>query len=146
VLGIASIFWQAVLNWISQLNSQLATPPQQAVETLSHTTNPGQLLFMAVSFVILAPINEELFFRAGLYRFCKSRVPARYATIAVSLLFAAAHANLLMFFPLFVLGLLLTRLYERTGHIAVPMLVHALFNLTTMALILLFPDSSGALH
>jgi len=146
VVGLASYGCQWVLHWVSQFNPAVSTPPQQTVEILSHTTNPAQLVLMAVSFVFLAPINEELFFRTGLYRFAKSRLPARYALIIVNLLFAAAHANLLMFFPLFVLGILLTRLYERTGNIAAPMVFHALFNLTNMALILLFPNTVGPLN
>ena len=53
---------------------------------------------------------------------------------------AAAHANLQEFLPLFVIGLLLTRAYERSGNIAVPMVFHALFNLNNIALVILFPE------
>jgi membrane protease YdiL (CAAX protease family) len=40
----------------------------------------------------------------------------------------------------------LTRLYERCGNIAAPVVFHALFNLANVALILLFPDSAGPPH
>jgi membrane protease YdiL (CAAX protease family) len=36
--------------------------------------------------------------------------------------------------------------YERTGNIAAPILFHALFNLTTILLMLLFPDTSLSLQ
>jgi hypothetical protein len=98
------------------------------------------LAVFAISGGILAPVNEELFFRAGLYRFFKGRLKPRHALVATNLLFAAAHANLQEFLPLFVIGLLLTRAYERSGNIAVPMVFHALFNLNNIALVILFPE------
>jgi len=139
---IASLVWQGVLY----LLSHEAAPLQKAVQFLGHASSPTQVAVLLFFAVVVAPINEELFFRAGLYRFVKSRLPSRYALIAVNLLFAAAHANLLMFLPLFVLGVLLTRLYERCGNIAAPMAFHALFNLMNVAAILLFPDNASPLH
>jgi membrane protease YdiL (CAAX protease family) len=142
VVIVASLGWQGIIY----LAQKQTAPLQEAVQFLSHARSPKQVAVMLFFAVVIAPMNEELFFRAGLYRFVKSRLPAGYALAAVNLLFAAAHANLLTFLPLFVLGLLLTRLYERCGNIAAPIVFHALFNLTNVALILLFPDSAGPLH
>ena len=142
VLAVASWVWQ----WIIHVVHQPTAPLQQAVQFLGHASSPKQVTVLIVFAGVIAPINEELFFRAGLYRFIKSRMPAGYALVAVNLLFAAAHANLLSFLPLFILGVLLTRLYERCGNIAAPIAFHALFNLANMAVILLFPDTASPLN
>lgn len=142
LLEIVSRSWIVLLK----LSQQLSTPTQKTVDFLNHATSMQQVVVMAFFAVLIAPVNEELFFRAGLYRFLKSRVPAKYALIAVNVLFALAHANLLTLLPLFLLGVLLTRLYERTGNIAPSILFHALFNLTNVVLILLFPDNASTLH
>jgi membrane protease YdiL (CAAX protease family) len=142
VVGVASVAWKGILDMVQKA----ATPVQETVQFLNHASSPPQIGLMIFFAVIVAPINEELFFRAGLYRFLKGRMPTPYALLAINLLFAVAHANLLTFVPLFVLGVLITRLYERTGNIATSMTFHALFNLMNVALILLFPDTAGPLH
>jgi membrane protease YdiL (CAAX protease family) len=132
--------WSAVLDILHGWLPDLETPLQVPVDELSKLHSPVLLAVFAISGGILAPVNEELFFRAGLYRFCKSRLKPRVALVVTNLLFAAVHVNLQEFLPLFVIGLLLTRAYERSGNIAVPMVFHALFNLNNIALIMLFPD------
>jgi hypothetical protein len=86
--------------------------------------------------LVVAPVSEELVFRAGLFRFLRSRAP-RWVAFAVSAgLFALLHGNWVSSLPLFVLGLLFAAAYERTGRVAVPMLAHAFFNLNTLLLVL----------
>ena len=53
------------------------------------------------------------------------------------LLFAMMHFNALSFLPLFLLGMLLCRSYERTGNILVPIGFHALFNANNIGLLIL---------
>ncbi len=45
-----------------------------------------------------------------------------------ALLFAAVHLYLVNFLPIFLIGLLLARLYERTGALAVPISAHTTAN------------------
>jgi hypothetical protein len=136
---LAAAVWRVVLNVAQHWLPGLQTPPQDPLELLAQTHQPLALAALVFSAVVLAPMNEELMFRAGLYRFCKGRLGATQALVLVNLVFASAHWNLLSFLPLFVLGCLLTRAYERSGNIAVPMLFHALFNLNTIALLLYDP-------
>ena len=56
-----------------------------------------------------------------------------------SLLFAAVHAHLPSFAPLFVLGTCFAIAYEWSGSILVPMTMHALFNGITLTA-LAFPE------
>ena len=79
--------------------------------------------------IVVAPFAEELFFRGILYRTLKSLIDAGPAILVTSLAFAFAHLNLLAFGPLFALSVFLILVYEKSGHLAVPMVYHACFNL-----------------
>lgn len=86
---------------------------------------------------IFTPILEELIFRAGLYRFFKSRMPSVPAAILSSVIFAILHDAPASYLPLTLLGCVLCFAYEKTGRIAAPILVHALFNANTLFCLLL---------
>lgn len=112
-------------------------PEAQVMVTLLRSTGDTSLitalLFLAV---IMAPITEELVFRAGIFRFLHARTGRISAIVLSALFFGVIHVNLASFPQLVVLGVFLALAYERTGNIAVPMLAHALFNLNTILLIL----------
>jgi membrane protease YdiL (CAAX protease family) len=78
--------------------------------------------------VVFAPVIEECLFRGILYPAMKQRGYGWFAAIGTSLLFAAAHFNMVTFLPLFVLSLLLIYLYEVFQNLLAPMAAHALFN------------------
>ncbi len=137
IIFITGLVWMGALQLTQQFAPEIKTPQQIAVTAISHQTDPGLLLLIIGFAVVLAPINEELLFRAGIYRFLKGKFPVAAALAATSILFALAHVNLLQFLPLFTLGWLLARTYERSGHIGVSMVFHALFNLNTIAIVLL---------
>lgn len=91
--------------------------------------------------VVVAPVTEELVFRAGLYRFLRGAVPRGLALAASALFFASLHVNwstlqgLSSLAPLALLAVMFSLAYERTGHIGTPIVAHALFNLNTVVLI-----------
>jgi membrane protease YdiL (CAAX protease family) len=115
--------------------------PQDLVGLFRNASNLPMLGFMIGLAILIAPLTEELIFRAGVFRFLFSRVPPRNALLLSSLLFGVIHVNLASFPQLTVLGLFFALSYQRTGNIAVPMLAHALFNLNTILLILAGVDS-----
>lgn len=105
-------------------------------ERADSTIEFAALLFLAT---IIAPLTEELVFRAGLFRALQSYI-GRIAAIALSsALFALLHGSWVGFAPLFCLGVVFCLSYERTGNIAVPMIAHGLFNLNSIILILVLP-------
>jgi hypothetical protein len=146
LVAVASLIWQVLLELAQKIWVNLQTPPQETVKLLAQSSSFRENALMIFFAVLVAPVAEELFFRGGLYRFLKSRLPANVALVAASFLFALSHFNLETFLPLFVLGLLLARLYERTGNIVAPILFHAFFNLAMILLILLFPDAALSLQ
>jgi hypothetical protein len=88
-----------------------------------------------LSAVCIQPACEEFLFRGFFYGIWKRYVgPIRSALLA-SLLFAAFHNSLSAFAGLFVLAVCLNIAYERTGSLFVPILMHALFNLTELLLL-----------
>ena len=100
-------------------------------------------LMLAVFFtgVIVAPICEELLFRGYFYGVGKRFLGPKTSAVITSLLFAAFHGNLTALAGLFILALALNLAYERTGSLAVPMTMHALFNGTSLAV--LYAQATG---
>lgn len=105
---------------------------QILVENL-HALKDGSVLFFAVpAIVIFTPIIEELFFRAGIYRFFKGKMSSMPAAILTGIIFAALHDSFAGFLPLIALNCALCYAYERTGTLAVPIVIHALFNANSL--------------
>jgi len=126
-----SLVWQQVLKAAGVPLAQ-----QELIELLRNTDSPGLVAGLAFLAVIVAPIAEETLFRAGLFRYLRTRIPRIAALLISSLVFAALHGNPVAFGPLVALGILLAIAYERTGRIAVPIIAHGLFNLHTLVLLM----------
>src|SRR3954462_9376030 len=96
-------------------------PDRQAiVEMFSQSTTLSQRILIIVLAVSLAPIAEEFIFRFFLYGVAKRYFGRGIAVIVSSLLFAAVHAHLPSFAPLFVLGSCFAIAYEWSGSIPGP--------------------------
>lgn len=130
VLAATGLIWQWLLT---RLGVELER--QDLIGMFLETKSIALLTTMILLATVLAPITEEVVFRAGLFRYARHRIPRWAALLVPSLLFAALHANLASFAPLTVLGIIFALAYERTGRIAVPIVAHGLFNLNTLVLI-----------
>ena len=102
----------------------------------------GVLLFELLVFaalVILAPLLEEMVFRGLFFGWARQRLGFFEAALFSSLIFAAFHAHYVDALGLhwgfralamiFTLGFLSALLFERTGSLIAPTLLHGLFNL-----------------
>lgn len=78
--------------------------------------------------IVLAPLVEEILFRALLYPTIKELGYPRTALFGTALLFAAIHGSLLTMLPLFFLALAWTLLYEKTNTLLAPIVAHSVFN------------------
>lgn len=121
--------WKALLAWMN-----FSVSEQSMVDLFRSTTDIRLLVFMIVLAVVVAPVTEEIIFRAGLFRYLRTRVTRAFAMILPAFIFAYFHDNLAAFLPLLALGVLFAFAYERTGRISVPIIAHALFNLNTIVL------------
>lgn len=127
----ASFLWLAGLDALG-----IAAPRQELIDLFSKADSPGPFAALCFVAIVLAPLTEEIVFRAGLFRFARGRLPRWLAVAGPAALFAALHVNLASFLPLFVLGVLFALAYEHTGRLIVPVVAHSLFNLNTILLVL----------
>lgn len=97
------------------------------------------VLFSLVFFgVVVAPVVEEILFRGFLQSALKNSMGGQYATLVSSALFAAVHMDAFAFLQIFILGMLLGNLYERTQTLAASVVVHILHNSLTLVFLLYF--------
>ena len=131
VLTAANLVWVFILEHFG-----LNTDKQPMVGIFSSSQSPMVIIGMTLLAVVVAPLTEELIFRAGLFRYIRTRIPRPAAIVLPALLFGSLHSNLVAFVPLVLLGVVFALAYERTGRISVPIVAHALFNLNTILLLL----------
>jgi membrane protease YdiL (CAAX protease family) len=131
VVGLAASYLLETLD--------LPVEQQDIVGVFARAGSPFSIAGLLVLAVVMAPIAEELVFRAGIFRVLKGRI-GRWPAIAISsALFALLHGSLAGFAGLFCLGVAFCLSYERTRNIAVPMVAHGLFNLNSIVVILALP-------
>jgi CAAX protease family protein len=79
--------------------------------------------------VVVTPVAEELFFRGALYSWLKRRFSIRVAIVASTALFTVVHFGVLGVAPhVFIGGLAIALVRERTGSVVPGMLVHCVTN------------------
>lgn len=137
VLGIfavvaSSVLVQGVILLFPESVQALFRENQMLVNALTSTENKLGVLLCIPAIAIFTPIIEELIFRAGIYRFLKSKMPALPAAIVSSVFFALMHDSYASYLPLTLFGCVLCFAYEKTGRIAAPMIIHGLFNANTL--------------
>ena len=115
-----------VLVLVTALLSAIGQPPpvgpaEQAIAML----DPW---LVVIAIAIFAPIAEELFFRGIVFNAWlreSGRLPAYVGSAA---LFAVIHLSLASLLPIFLLGIALAWVYERTGNLLAPIVMHATVN------------------
>jgi uncharacterized protein len=128
---LVMFIWEAILNAL-----HIPIVKQEMVDLLFNSNDAitkGTLILVAV---VAAPLAEELIFRAGLFRFLRTRTPRWVALLLPATLFAAAHGSVSYFPPLVVLGVVFALAYENTGTIGTTVVAHALFNLNSILMVL----------
>jgi membrane protease YdiL (CAAX protease family) len=127
----SALVWERVLQMFG-----LPTAHQELVDMFLQSKSPASLGFLMTLAIVVAPVAEELVFRAGIFRYLRSCAPRWVAYCVSAGLFALMHANWMSALPLFILGLVFAASYEKTGRMTVPMIAHALFNFNTLLLVL----------
>ena len=114
---------------------------QSIVELFNGSHTMSERVMIIVLAVAIAPIAEEFVFRFFLYGVLRRYVGRFAGLLFTALLFAAVHAHLPSFAPLFVLAVCFTLAYEWSGSILVSMTMHSLFNALSL-FFLAFPQLS----
>lgn len=134
--GFALCFW--ILVGLSLANKYVLSllgvgPDQNPIVDVLDSQMKGALRYwvaagVAFTAVVMAPIAEEVLFRGLLYNFLRRHLDRWTAACASALLFSFVHGVLADQWALFVLGLLLTWVYERTGRLLPGVILHATNN------------------
>ncbi|HYF37791.1 MAG TPA: CPBP family intramembrane glutamic endopeptidase, partial [Prosthecobacter sp.] len=111
---------------------------QDLVEAFRATDNLAVKTLMVAAAAIVAPLVEETFFRGLFYGVIKRYTDGYFAALCSSLLFAVVHFHMGSFVPLVVLAFAFCLAYEVTGTLLVPMLMHAIFNGTSLVFLAFF--------
>lgn len=127
---------------LSQLLVRFDLVPGSVIEDIA-TIDPTFLLALAVLSVVLVAPAEELLFRGAIQGRLREVFGPGWAVVGASLLFGALHlanytgallpvvAGALL---IAVIGAILGALYERTGNLAVPIIVHAVYNVVLLTI------------
>ncbi len=98
----------------------------------------ARLILALITASIVAPIIEELLFRGMLYGWLRTRWSAVGGVVLSAAVFSAAHAIPLILASIFVVGLTLAIVYEKTKSTLATMTLHSLFN--TIGVVAVFID------
>jgi hypothetical protein len=102
--------------------------------------DPLALACFAGTAILLAPLFEETLFRGVLLPVLGRRTGGGPAVLISAAVFAVAHLSLGELVPLFLLGVGLGWLRWRSGRLASPVLMHALWNGLTFLNLLVLAD------
>jgi uncharacterized protein len=95
-------------------------------------------IVLSLIVVVGAPVVEELFYRGLLLRSLQKRgIPDLWSAVISAAVFAGMHFQALQFLGLFVLGVVLALLAQRTGRLGASICTHAAFNATSVLLLYL---------
>ncbi len=109
--------------------------PHQTIQALRAVDQPSWVIVLLwLSSVVFAPLLEEPFFRGLTQTFVATATRRSWFAITfTSVFFALVHWTQTETVPaIFLLGVFLGYVYERTGALAPVILIHMLFNLRTM--------------
>jgi membrane protease YdiL (CAAX protease family) len=130
---VLSTMWGVVITLLG-----FEPPAELDVTALMPSDALGIVLLIALV-VVIGPVVEEIVFRGALYPAIRARTGAGLAMVLSGVVFGLIHVDLLwLVVPTALLGIALAWLYETTRSLWVPILCHAVFNLTALALAFLF--------
>ena len=127
-------------QWVGYFLCGPETDPQPIVSFLIEHQSLRDRLSVVLIAVVATPLAEELIFRGCLYGILR-QMGGRLLAIAVSsLLFALIHGHAPSLAGLMILSVGLSLLYEKTGSLWAPILLHAAFNGLSIYGTLQWPD------
>jgi membrane protease YdiL (CAAX protease family) len=113
-----SIIIQAAANKFSQ--SVLGLETKNYMEYM--------LIITPVISIICSSVLEEVIFRKMIFQYLNLKVGFWLASVSSSILFAIAHGNYAGWLGFFLLGMLWSWIYKKTGNIMVPIILHMIMN------------------
>ncbi|OIO37674.1 MAG: hypothetical protein AUJ75_03770 [Candidatus Omnitrophica bacterium CG1_02_49_10] len=120
------------------------TPPKQPVfDLFLEEKSAAMLIYSTILVAFIGPVLEEVFFRGFFYNALKNRFGILCSALISASLFSVLHANIVAFFSIFLLGMLLAYLYEKTGSLVSSITVHVMHNTAMVSLLFLLKELSA---
>jgi membrane protease YdiL (CAAX protease family) len=130
--------------------------PQEVVDMITDASSQSVKLGLVAAAVVLAPVTEELLFRGVLLKALEPR-GKRLALVLSATIFSAAHvfgldlerlwqSAVVVLPPLFVLGLVLAWITQRSGRLGPAIMLHSGWNLLAAFVLLLPTDVLNRLN
>lgn len=114
-------------------------PPAEPIQELIFQEHRPWVFAVTVLLAcFIGPFAEECFFRGVLYPAIKHKTSRWLAILISGGLFGMVHTNLVSFLPIMLLGCLLAYVYERSGSLAGPFLIHAVHNSLLMGMAIVY--------
>jgi len=136
IIPVLAIIMIIVLIGLKVFNYE--PPETKTFEILYGAKGPRLLFFLTVLVTVIGPVAEELFFRGFAYPVFRKKIGVRKAILLVSVIFAMLHMNIVSFFPILALGILLAYLYEKTGSMIPSITVHVIHNSAVIFFVYLY--------
>ncbi|MBV8194918.1 MAG: CPBP family intramembrane metalloprotease [Candidatus Dormibacteraeota bacterium] len=123
-----------------QLVSQHLFPSASNTQCVAVQHDYSHFLWLAIIVVcFMAPLAEETMFRGFMYGWMHRVMPAAFAVVLSGAVFSIAHGVLLLFIPLWGVGIVLAIVFQSSRSLWPGALTHALFNLPGIIAILSTP-------
>jgi membrane protease YdiL (CAAX protease family) len=113
---------------------------QDIINSIMSEDSLGVLTFMFFFGTLAAPIVEELLFRGFFQTALRITYNKTQAILISGFVFALIHWNFHVFLQIFILGLLLAYIFEKTGSLVAPIFVHICHNTTTLVILISCKD------
>ncbi len=125
------------------LASRLPIPKNLPIDTFFRT--PSEAWVLTIFGITLAPLMEELFFRAFLYPVLARGIGMTAAIFITGFAFALLHGSQLMYswgpvLVIFLVGIVLTMVRARKNSVAASLIVHIAYNGTISTLMFIATD------
>ena len=114
-------------------------PQEQLVYLQQHGLAHWGGMAVALGVVVFGPLAEEIVFRGYLHELCVACVGERAGILASAVMFGVVHGAAYAL-PIAVFGWFLGDLRRRHGSLLAPWLAHAMFNATSVLLVVFWPD------
>lgn len=95
------------------------------------------LVYLLLFISIIGPISEEIFFRGFLYKSLRTKFNVKTGILINSIIFAFLHIEPIGFAAIFLLSIMLSYIYEKTGSLVAPITAHIIHNTMVSAFMLL---------
>ncbi len=138
-LGLGLLSYSAILPVIAMVLALLVVitemisyepPPHELVEIFleEDKKNPMVIYLSVFLACTIGPIVEEIFFRGFCYPAFRKKWGAKWAMVLSSAFFASIHGSIFAFFPIFVLGMVLAYVYEKSNSLVPSIVIHVVHN------------------